>query len=65
MFGMQNKEKYLKIAGYMMLLLGLFLLLINGSIYLFKLQAQPTSNSFAIMMVCFGALFVQRARASK
>jgi hypothetical protein len=62
---MQNIEKNLKLAGYLMLVLGLFLLLLNGAIYFFKLQAQPTSKSFAIMLVCFGALLVQRARASK
>jgi hypothetical protein len=62
---MENKEKYLKIAGYMMFVPGFFLLLLNGAIYLFKLQVHPTSMPFAIMMVCFGALLVQRARASK
>jgi uncharacterized membrane protein YiaA len=62
---MQNIEKNLKIAGYMMFAVGFFLLLLNSAIYLFKLQVQSTSWPFAIMLVCFGALLVQRARASK
>ncbi len=49
----------------MMFVPGFFLLLLNGAIYFFKLQVHSTSWPFAIMLVCFGALLVQRARASK